>query len=82
MGVKKKPVRSGAGSKRFDGSGPATYTNYGRAASSRAAIVVSLIKLNTKLRKFVESGKATAEDAAWAARVSDRIDDILGLDRP
>lgn len=79
MGVKKKPLRPGAGSKRWEGE-PRTYTNYGRAASSRTQITGQLLKLNIKLRKFVESGKASAADARWAARASDKLEEIFTIE--
>lgn len=76
MGVTKKPLRPGSGSKRWEGE-PKTYTNYGRAASSRTQITGQIIKLNLKLKRFVLSGKATDDDVHWANRVSDRLDLLL-----
>ena len=76
MGVRKKPLRPGSGTQRWEGA-PQVYTNYGRPASSRTTITGQLIKLNLKLRRFVESGKASPEDAAWAGRVSDGLEMII-----
>lgn len=81
MGVTKKPLRAGSGSKRWEGE-PRTYTNYGRAVGSKTTIISQLIKLNLKLKRFVESGKASTDDARWAYRVSDLLDQALMADQP
>lgn len=77
MGVTKKRVRPGSGTKRWTGEAPQTYTNFGRAASSRTQITGQLLKLHMKLNKFVTSGKASDDDARWAGRVSDGLERIL-----
>lgn len=79
MGVtKKKPPPGGRWA--ADGTGR-TYQNYGRDVQSRSKLTAAIVKIRLKVEKFAESGKSNEPDKAWARRVCDRLDDLLGVGR-